>query len=73
VILSTSADETDIRECYKLQANCYLIKPLQLDAFEDLVKNISEFWLESATLPSVRFRTDSPTMWSGGAIERDVS
>jgi two-component system, chemotaxis family, response regulator Rcp1 len=73
VILSTSAHEADIRECYELQANCYLTKPLQLDAFEILVKNISDFWLESALLPSVKFRTDNPSMLSAGSKKRDVS
>jgi two-component system, chemotaxis family, response regulator Rcp1 len=53
VILSKSANEADIRECYKLQANCYLTKPLQLDAFETLVKSLSTFWLKRAILPSI--------------------
>ena len=30
---------------YQLQANCYLSKPVQLDAFENLVKSINDFWL----------------------------
>jgi chemotaxis family two-component system response regulator Rcp1 len=67
VVLSTSADEADIRECYKLQANCYLTKPLELDAFETLVKNISDFWIERALLPSIKF---FPISRSGE--ERDV-
>jgi hypothetical protein len=36
---------------YQLQANCYLCKPVQLDAFENLVKSINEFWLSEAKLP----------------------
>jgi two-component system, chemotaxis family, response regulator Rcp1 len=41
------------RYCEKLSAaaNCYLSKPVQLDAFESLVKSISEFWLTTAKLP----------------------
>ena len=38
-------------ESYQLQANCYLNKPVQLDAFENLVKSINDFWLATATLP----------------------
>jgi chemotaxis family two-component system response regulator Rcp1 len=55
VILSTSENEADIRECYELQANCYLTKPLQLDAFETLVKSLSTFWLKRAVLPPIKF------------------
>jgi CheY-like chemotaxis protein len=51
VILTTSDAEVDIVKSYQLQANCYLNKPVQLDAFEALVKNINEFWLRDAKLP----------------------
>jgi hypothetical protein len=36
---------------YQLQANCYLSKPVQLDAFESLVKSINGLWLTKAKLP----------------------
>jgi chemotaxis family two-component system response regulator Rcp1 len=52
IILTTSDSEADIIRSYELQANCYLTKPVQLDAFESLVKSINEFWLTTATLPS---------------------
>ncbi len=51
VILTTSADEADVVKSYQLQANCYLMKPVQLDAFESLVASINDFWLTRATLP----------------------
>ena len=51
VILTTSAAEADITESYKLQANCYLSKPVELDAFEGLVRSINDFWLTRAALP----------------------
>jgi chemotaxis family two-component system response regulator Rcp1 len=51
VILTTSASQTDIVESYKLQANCYLSKPVELDAFESLVVSINDFWLTRAKLP----------------------
>ena len=52
VILTTSDAEADILTSYKLQANGYLSKPVEFDAFESLVKNISNFWLKMARLPS---------------------
>jgi CheY-like chemotaxis protein len=51
VILTTSEAESDIVMSYQLQANCYLSKPVQLDAFEVLVKNINDFWLTTVKLP----------------------
>jgi CheY-like chemotaxis protein len=51
VILTTSESEADIVTSYQLQANCYLTKPVQLDAFENLVKSINDFWLTKVKLP----------------------
>jgi len=54
VILTTSESEVDIVKSYQLQANCYLSKPVQLDAFDSLVKSINDFWLTKAKLPHKR-------------------
>jgi CheY-like chemotaxis protein len=54
VILTISDAEADIARGYRLQANCYLRKPVQLEAFEALVRSINDFWLTKAKLP----RTD---------------
>jgi CHASE3 domain sensor protein len=39
---------------YRLRANCYLTKPVQLDAFEALGKSINDFWLTKVKLPQQR-------------------
>ena len=51
VILTTSDAEADIVKSYQLQANCYLTKPVQLPAFQNLVESINDFWLTKAKLP----------------------
>jgi chemotaxis family two-component system response regulator Rcp1 len=51
VILTTSETEADIEAAYQFRANCYLSKPVEFDAFEDLVKSISDFWLTTVRLP----------------------
>ena len=51
VVLTTSDAEADIVRSYQLQANCYLTKPVQLDAFESLVKSVNDFWLTKVKLP----------------------
>jgi chemotaxis family two-component system response regulator Rcp1 len=55
VILTTSAAEADFVECYQLQANCFLKKPVELGMFEDLVKSLNDFWLTNARLPLLAF------------------
>lgn len=51
VILTTSEAQADIIKSYELQANSYLSKPVELDAFQNLVKSINDFWLIKAKLP----------------------
>lgn len=51
VILTTSDAEADILTSYKLQANCYLSKPMQLEECDSLVKSINDFWLIRVKLP----------------------
>ncbi|MGB7603443.1 MAG: response regulator [Candidatus Sulfotelmatobacter sp.] len=51
VILTTSDSEGDIVKSYQLHANSYLCKPVQLSAFENLVKSLNDFWLTKAKLP----------------------
>jgi CheY-like chemotaxis protein len=51
IVLTTSEAEADVVKSYQLRANCYLSKPVQLDAFESLVKSIIDFWLTKAKLP----------------------
>jgi chemotaxis family two-component system response regulator Rcp1 len=52
VILTTSESEADMVRSYRLHANCYLRKPVQLAAFEILVNSISSFWLSAVELPT---------------------
>jgi two-component system, chemotaxis family, response regulator Rcp1 len=51
VILTTSDAEADILKSYQLRANCYLTKPVQLEAFEAVVKNVHLFWGTKVKLP----------------------
>jgi chemotaxis family two-component system response regulator Rcp1 len=51
IILTTSDAEADIDLSYRLQANSYLRKPVQLDGFEKLIKAVDAFWLIEAKLP----------------------
>ena len=51
VVLTTSASEEDILKSYRLHANCYITKPVDLDGFLKVVKSIDSFWLSVVKLP----------------------
>jgi CheY-like chemotaxis protein len=50
MILTTSQSDVDIAKAYQLGANCYLTKPVQLDAFDALVASIVDFWVTKVRL-----------------------
>jgi CheY-like chemotaxis protein len=51
IILTTSEAEADILASYRLQANAYLTKPVQLADFETLIASVGDFWLTKVRLP----------------------
>ena len=51
VILTTSAAEEDIIKSYRLNANCFITKPVDLEQFIRVVKAIEGFWFEVVRLP----------------------
>lgn len=51
IILSTSNSERDIEECYQQGANCYVVKPSDLDGYVQVIHAIESFWLNIVNLP----------------------
>lgn len=52
LVLTTSASETDIEECYRHHANAYVVKPLGLDELIGTFSRICNFWFHDvAVLP----------------------
>ena len=54
VILTSSDAESDILRTYELGANCFVKKPVGLEAFERIVRNIQSFWFTVVRLPGQR-------------------
>lgn len=52
VILTSSTTETDVAKSYELCANAYVTKPVDPDAFMDVIRACERFWLETVHLPS---------------------
>ena len=51
VVLTTSSAELDVLNSYKLRANCFVTKPVDLEQFIAAIKAIEGFWLDIVTLP----------------------
>ncbi|WP_224249274.1 response regulator [Hyalangium gracile] len=51
IVLSTSDNPRDVQACYQLGVSAYLLKPLDLERFERMVRLFKEFWLEFVVLP----------------------
>ncbi|MER5397957.1 response regulator [Streptomyces sp. NPDC002599] len=51
VVLTTSAAEEDILRSYKLHANAYVTKPVDLDQFITAVRQIDDFFVQVVRLP----------------------
>lgn len=51
IMLTTSSSDNDIINSYKNQANCYIMKPVDINAFMSVISKIEDFWLTTAKLP----------------------
>jgi chemotaxis family two-component system response regulator Rcp1 len=51
IVLSSSEAPSDLAEVYRLHANCFLTKPVDLEDYQRLVGAIQSFWLQLVKLP----------------------
>jgi len=51
VVLTTSSAEEDVLTSYKLHANAYVTKPVDVDQFMKAVRQIDEFFIQVVQLP----------------------
>jgi two-component system, chemotaxis family, response regulator Rcp1 len=51
VVLTTSDADTDVIRSYELHANAYVRKPVDFDAFIEVVRTIEDFWFTVVRLP----------------------
>ncbi|KLU07481.1 Two-component system response regulator [Rhodopirellula islandica] len=52
VVLTTSSHDCDIDESYGLAANNYIVKPVDLVQFFDVIQSVQHFWANVVKLPS---------------------
>lgn len=51
VVLTTSAEETDIAAMYDLRCNSYVTKPVDFEKFQQMVRQLTDYWLDLVVLP----------------------
>jgi CheY-like chemotaxis protein len=56
VILTGSRAELDVACSYELNANCYIVKPIDFKQLQNVVNSIQDFWFSVVLLPSQRSR-----------------
>lgn len=62
IVLTTSRYEQDIRDCYALRANCYVVKSGDIDQFFSFMQSVVTFWLRLVQLPSSPVETPASTL-----------
>ena len=52
IMLTTSKAVNDIKDCYALHANSYILKPVSFFEFLEVVEQIKNYWIFNNKLPS---------------------
>jgi len=47
VVMTSSKEQRDIAESYRLGANSYVVKPVQFDSFLETVSRIGDYWIQT--------------------------
>lgn len=50
IVLTTSDADHDISKAYSLNANCYILKPVDFDDFAKVIRLVETFWFNTVKL-----------------------
>ena len=51
IVYTTTKNESEIKRCYELGANTYIVKPARFEALLKVVEGIRSYWLTTASIP----------------------
>jgi CheY-like chemotaxis protein len=51
IVFTTTKNESEIRRCYELGANTYIVKPVSFEKLLKVLDNIRTYWSNTATIP----------------------
>jgi CheY-like chemotaxis protein len=52
IVLTTSAEDRDVAEAYKLGCNSYILKPVEFNKFIEVASQIEVYWCALNTTPT---------------------
>lgn len=52
VVLTSSREEPDIKKCYQLGVNSYIVKPVDFDQFLEVSRQLGFYWVMINQVPS---------------------
>ena len=51
VVLTSSKEDPDLKKCYELGANSYIVKPVEFESFVNAVSELGLYWMLLNQLP----------------------
>ena len=51
IVFTTTKNESEIRRCYELGANTYIVKPVSFEGLLKVLDNIRTYWSNTASIP----------------------
>lgn len=51
IIFTTTRNDNEVRKCYELGANTYVVKPTSFEGLVTVIEDIRSYWLKTATVP----------------------
>lgn len=52
VVLTSSMEDKDLKRCYELGVNSYILKPVDFSEFSETIKNLGRYWLQLNLIPN---------------------
>jgi two-component system response regulator len=53
VMLTSSKEDPDIKKCYELGVNSYVVKPVEFDEFQNAISGLGLYWMVANQLPQL--------------------
>ena len=64
IVLTSSEADADILASYDTYANGYIVKPVDVEQFFAIIKNIKNFWMSVVMLPPRESKSATNASWS---------
>ena len=60
VVMTSSNEDRDLVESYRLGVNSYIVKPVEFDKFTDVVEQLGYYWLLTNQAPPLVIPAETP-------------